>query len=208
VSTASRRTTVLSAQDVSKRLRRRSVLTGVTITVAAGEIVGVAGENGAGKTTLLRILAGVLRPDGGTIERHGSLGYAPQAPLLFEQLTVREHFSYFAAARLLPTTAWQRAAAALLERYRFADWQDYAVAALSEGTKQKLSLALALLPEPQLVLLDEPYGGFEWETYLRFWEHARELSERGHSIVIVSHLFHDRARLDRLLELRDGRLSG
>jgi ABC-2 type transport system ATP-binding protein len=99
VSTVSRRTNVLDAQDVSKRLRRRSVLTGVTMAVAVGEIVGVAGENGAGKTTLLRILAGVLRPDSGTIERPGSLGYAPQAPLLFDQLTVREHFRYFAAAR-------------------------------------------------------------------------------------------------------------
>lgn len=58
-----------------------------------------------------------------------------------------------------------------------------------------------------VLLLDEPYGGFEWETYLRFWENVREMRSRGHGMVIVSHLFHERTHFDRLLELRDGRLE-
>jgi ABC-2 type transport system ATP-binding protein len=198
---------VIAARGVTKRLRRRLVLDGVDVVAGPGEMVGISGENGAGKSTLLRILAGLLRPDRGTVRRPASLGYAPQLPLLYRHLTVLEHFRYVAAARRLAAGEWERRAAALMERYRFADWAGDVVAELSEGTKQKLNLALALLPGPAVLLLDEPYGGFEWETYLRFWDHARELRDGGGTLIVVSHLFHDRVRLDRILELRHGRLA-
>jgi ABC-2 type transport system ATP-binding protein len=197
----------IAARGITKRLRRRQVLDGVDLAAGPGEVVGVSGENGAGKSTLLRILAGVLRPDAGAVQRPASLGYAPQLPLLYRHLTVLEHFRYVAAARRIAAGDWERRAAALMERYRFGSWAGDVVAELSEGTKQKLNLALALLSEPTVLLLDEPYGGFEWETYLRFWDHAREMRDDGRTIVVVSHLFYDRDRLDRLLELRRGRLA-
>jgi ABC-2 type transport system ATP-binding protein len=198
---------MISARGVTKRLRRRQVLAGVNLHVMPGELVGISGENGSGKTTLMRILAGMLSPDTGTVVRSAGIGYAPQLPLLYQHLSVREHFRYVATARRLDDATWSARAAALTERYRFAAWYHERVARLSEGTKQKLNLALAMLAAPALLLLDEPYGGFEWETYLRFWEHARELRDEGTAVVVVSHLFHDRARLDRLLELHDGVLE-
>jgi ABC-2 type transport system ATP-binding protein len=198
---------LLRATELHKRLRWRRVLDGVTLEVRTGEIVGISGENGSGKTTLLRILAGVLRPDRGAVHRPVGLGYVPQVPLLYEHLTGWEHFGYVARARGLPAEVWTSRARALLDLYRFGQWSADPVSALSEGTRQKLNLALALLSEPSLVLLDEPYGGFEWETYLRFWDHARQMRDSGRAIVIVSHLFYDRSRLDRIVELRDGRVA-
>jgi len=198
---------VLEAQGLHKRLGRHAVLAGVDLTVHRGEVVGISGENGSGKSTLMRVLAGLLRPDRGTVRHDGTVGYGPQVPLLYDQLTVWEHFHYFAAARRLSSPVWEDSARALLERYRFAQWRTHRSADLSGGTQQKLNLALALLAEPVVLLLDEPYGGFEWETYVRFWEHVRELSAAGRALVVVSHLFYDRARLDRTLVLRDGRLA-
>jgi ABC-2 type transport system ATP-binding protein len=197
---------LLAARDLAKAYGRREVLVGASLEIRRGEVVGITGENGAGKSTLLRILVGLLRPDRGSVARPGDMGYAPQEPLLYELLTPWEHFRYFGAARGLAAPAWQARGEALLERYRFTDWRGERVANLSGGTRQKLNLALAWLPDPSLLILDEPYGGFEWSTYLHFWEHVEELSERGRAILVVSHLFHERDRFDRLFELRDGRL--
>lgn len=198
---------LLAARGLHKRYGRRQVLEGVSLDVCAGEVVGIAGENGAGKSTLVRILAGLLRPDAGVVRRPAVMGYAPQEPLLYEHLTPWEHFRYVAAARGIVETVWRSRAESLLELYRFEQWRDEQAARLSGGTRQKLNLTLALLSDPVVLLLDEPYGGFEWETYLRFWENVREMRSRGHGMIIVSHLFHERTRFDRLLELRAGRLE-
>lgn len=198
---------VLEARALHKRLGTRRVLAGVDLVVRRGELIGICGENGSGKSTLMRVLAGMLSPDRGTVCRRAALGYAPQVPLLYDQLTVWEHFRYFAVARGIPERRWEASARELLERYRFTQWRTHTAALLSGGTQQKLNLALALLAEPAVLLLDEPYGGFEWETYLRFWDHARELRAAGHSLVVVSHLFYDRVVLDRTLVLCDGQLG-
>jgi ABC-type multidrug transport system ATPase subunit len=86
----------------------------------------------------------------------------------------------------------------------FARYLGYRVEDLSGGTRQKLNLALALLHDPQLLLLDEPYSGFDWETYTRFWAMAEQRRAAGAGILIVSHLLPERDRLSRVLELRDG----
>ena len=107
----------------------------------------------------------------------------------------------------IETADWRERARRLLSFYRFDNWAREPVAALSEGTKQKLNLSLTLLSDPCVVLLDEPYGGFEWETYLHFWEHVARMRDEGKAIVIVSHLFYDRTRFDRVSELREGVLE-
>jgi ABC-2 type transport system ATP-binding protein len=196
---------VLAVRAVSRAFGRQQVLRSVSLSVAPGEILGITGENGSGKSTLLRVMVGLLRPDAGTVERSGALGHCDQEPLVFPDLTVAEHFRYFGRAYGLPEAEWRAARDDLLDRLDFARYLDARAARLSGGTRQKLHLSLALLHRPALLVLDEPYQAFDWETYLRFWEYAAELRGRGTALLIVSHLAHERTRFDRLLELREGR---
>jgi len=194
----------LAARNISKRYGRRAVLRDVSFELAAGALVGIVGENGAGKSTLLRILAGELRPSGGAVAVDGALGYCPQAAVLNEALSVAQHLDYFRAAYGLADT---RRADALVERLGFARYRDMPVRALSGGSKQKLNLTIALMHDPTVLLLDEPYQGFDWETYLRFWELAADLRERGRAVLVISHLVYDRSRFDRLYTLAGGQLQ-
>jgi ABC-2 type transport system ATP-binding protein len=206
-------TPVLHVEGVTKAFHRGApwhrrtveVLRGASLEVGPGELVGLVGENGSGKSTLMQVVVGLLARDGGTISRPERLGYCPQLPLLWEKLTVEEHFELFAEAYGLGAQTAQRSRDALLDELSFGKYLGYRVEELSGGTRQKLNLALALLHEPQLLLLDEPYAGFDWETYVRFWEMAESRRLSGMGILIVSHLLAERERLTRVYELRNGR---
>jgi ABC-type multidrug transport system ATPase subunit len=204
---------VLRVADVRKafkagppwRRRRNEVLRGASLDVRRGDLVGLVGENGSGKSVLMQIIVGLLARDGGTLDRPERLGYCPQQPLLWDKLTVAEHFELFATAYAMTEEEGRAAARALMDELQFTRYEDYRVEVLSGGTRQKLNLALALMHDPQLLLLDEPYAGFDWETYLRFWEMAEHRRARGMGILVVSHLLAERERLTRIYELRDGR---
>ncbi len=191
----------LVAEGVAKAYGRHPILRGVDLEIPAGSLVAVVGENGAGKSTLLKILAGTLAADAGTVDVRGRLGYCPQEPVLNGALTVDQHFRYFAAAYRLASLD---RAGELLETLHFEDYRRTAVDELSGGTRQKLNLALALVHEPDVLLLDEPYQGFDWETYLRFWDLVAELRGRGRAVVVITHLVFEEERFDRLYELREG----
>ena len=185
--------------------RRSEVLRGASLDVRAGELVGLVGENGSGKSTLMQIIVGLLARDGGNVTLTGKLGYCPQQPLLWDKLTVDEHFELFARAYDLEADQAATARDALASELAFSRYRGYRVDELSGGSRQKLNLALALLHEPSVLLLDEPYAGFDWETYLRFWEMAEQRRAAGMGILVVSHLLAERDRLTRIYELRGGR---
>jgi ABC-type multidrug transport system ATPase subunit len=197
-------TQLLQVRDVRKRYGRRPVLRGVSFSVGAGEVVGIVGENGAGKSTLLQIVVGLLPADGGRVTAQGRIGYCPQAPVTFDRLTVREHLAYFGAAYGLSPAHLAGRAAGLLERLGCAGYANTLVSALSEGTRQKLNLIVALLHDPALLLLDEPYRGFDYATYLAFWELSHELRAQGKGIVVVSHLITERQHFDKIIHLEGG----
>jgi ABC-2 type transport system ATP-binding protein len=184
------------------------VLNGACLEIGAGELVGLVGENGSGKSTLMQIIVGLLKRDAGEIERPARLGYCPQVPMLWEKLTVDEHFALFTRAYGLAENEASRSVDALVDELDFARYRGYRIEELSGGTRQKLNLALALMHEPELLLLDEPYSGFDWETYVRFWQMSERRRDAGMAILIVSHLLAERERLDRMFEIRDGRVCG
>lgn len=187
------------------RRRTIEVLKGADLQIGAGELVGLVGENGSGKSTLMQIVVGLLSRDGGEIERPGKLGYCPQVPMVWDKLTIGEHFQLFARAYDLGEEEARRAEKGLLEELQFEHYRDFRVEELSGGTRQKLNLALALMHEPKLLLLDEPYAGFDWETYLHFWQMSERRRDQGMGILIVSHLLSERDRIDRIYSLADGR---
>jgi ABC-type multidrug transport system ATPase subunit len=199
---------VLDVRKVTKSFGRHRVLQDVSFLLRRGEVAGIVGENGSGKTTLLKIIVGLLRPNSGAVEVGTRAGYCPQDLLVFETLTVRENFHFFAAAYGLTgdrrSPNWMSIERALLRRFRFEACENRLVSTLSGGTKQKLNFCLALIHSPGLLILDEPYSGFDWETYLHFWGYAEELKALGCGILIVTHLICDRSRFDSLYELKGG----
>jgi len=196
--------TVLQARQVRKAYRRHQVLRGVDLEVRPGQLVAVVGENGAGKSTLLKILAGTLAADTGRLRLAGTLGYCPQDPVLNDNLTVEAHLRYFAAARRLPSL---HRAEELVRRLGYEQSRGQRAGELSGGTRQKLNLTLALLHDPDVLLLDEPYQGFDWETYVRFWDLVADLRARRKAIVIITHLVFEQDRFDLLADLADGHLT-
>ena len=200
---------ILKVQDIFKSFGRRSVLNGVSLLMRRGELSGIVGENGAGKSTLLKILVGLTVADSGNVTTNGRVGYCPQDSLVFETLTVKENFHYFASAYGLEIKKedggdWKKEKDVLLEYFKFKQYENALVSTLSGGTKQKLNLSLALLHAPDMLILDEPFAGFDWETYLHFWELTEGLRSAGKSILIVSHFIYDREKFDRIYELKDG----
>src|SRR5437773_9487745 len=196
--------TVLVARGIRKSFGRRQVLTGLDLEVAAGEMVAVVGENGTGKTTLLRILAGDLRPDAGSVTIGGRPGYCPQTVVLDEALTVDQHVRYFQAAYGIGGTG---RAGELIERLGYGACRGQRVGTLSGGTKQKLSLTLALMHDPPVLLLDEPYQGFDWQIYLAFWDLTCEVLGRVPAMVVLIHLVLERAHFGLFVNMTVCRLN-
>ena len=160
---ATRANPVLTVRDARKSFRggapwhRRTteVLRGASLQVGPGELVGLVGENGSGKSTLMQIVVGLLASDGGEVRRPARFGYCPQQTVLWDKLTVVEHFQLFAAAYGLDDDQGAAASASLLEELQFERYREFRVEELSGGTRQKLNLALALMHDPELLLLDE-----------------------------------------------------
>ncbi|MEV6818141.1 ABC transporter ATP-binding protein [Nocardiopsis dassonvillei] len=196
-------TPALRVRGVHKSYGRHHVLRGAELELPGACLAGLVGENGSGKSTLLRILSGVLAPDRGTVDHPGSLGYCPQHTVLNPAFTVAQHLRLFQVAHDLPDLSRARE---LLDVLGFAEYLDHRVSTLSGGTRQKLNLTLALMHDPHLLLLDEPYQGFDWDTYERFWRLAADLRDRGRSVLVVSHIAFDTVRFDRLWRLEGGRL--
>ena len=192
---------VLRLRQVSKTYGRRVGLHRVDLELRAGEVAVVVGSNGSGKSTLLDICAGVVRASSGTIERCRRIGYVPQHRGVMGLMTVDEHLRLFGAAygmnasesvavgrRLAAHLGWRQRGMAL-------------VSTLSGGTQQKLNVVLGELDRPDLILLDEPYQGFDRSSYLDFWDQVFRWRDAGAGVLVVAHILHDLDRMDHVIEL-------
>lgn len=212
---ASQESSLLEAQGIVRSFgrgwwpgrHRVTVLNGADLRLGPGEAVGLVGENGSGKSTLMKILVGALAPEEGTVRRPARLGYCPQVPQVYGRLTCDDHVELFGAAYGLTRSQARTSAAGLYDALGFARYADVRADELSGGTLAKLNLSLALLADPEVLLLDEPYAGFDFDTYLRFWDLVAERRAAGCSALIVSHFVVDEERFDRIVEVRDGKTA-
>ena len=195
---------LLSARRVARRFGRRVVLEPIDLDLAEGEVVALGGPNGAGKSTLLAVLAGALAPSGGEVEaaNPARIGWMPQQPALYRRLTPRENLELFArlAGLYEPGAAVDRALEAVgleSEKRRTAD--------LSVGNVQRLNLAIGLLGEPDVLLLDEPTASLDVAHRQRLWRLVDGLRERGGAVLFATHNLEEARRAaDRLLVLQEG----
>jgi ABC-2 type transport system ATP-binding protein len=194
-------TAALIASGITKRFGKRRVLDGAELRLRPGEVVAIVGENGAGKTSLLRICAGLLAADAGTVQQRGRIGYCPQQPALFDLLTAREHLVLFGRALGLNQVTAVRQGSEILAEFGFRGRDDTVAKTMSGGIRQKLNLSLALLGHPDVLLLDEPYQGFDHGTYVDFWDHVNRWRGQNVAVAVVTHMLTELWRVDRIIEL-------
>ncbi len=184
----------------------------LSLTVDRGVVTGLLGPNGAGKSTLMRAIVGVQRVRAGTItvlgrpagsrELRQTVAYVTQAPSVYGDLTVRENLRFF--ARVLAVSPAR--IPDVLETVELADLADRVVNRLSGGQRARVSLASALLGEPELLVLDEPTVGLDPLLRRDLWNAFHRLASEGRTVLVSSHVMDEAERCDRLLLLREGRL--
>jgi ABC-type multidrug transport system ATPase subunit len=202
----SRETALLAARGACRRFGRTAALHPVELEVWDGEALALIGPNGAGKSTLLSLLAGALEPSEGTVERRKGVrvGWAPQRPAQYGRLSARENLELF--ARLEGEHDPPAAAERLLAEFGLPR-EAKPSADLSVGNRQRLNLAIALLGDPEVLLLDEPTAALDPEQRRRLWERAGALREAGGALVFATQNMEEVERVaDRVAALRDGRL--
>jgi ABC-2 type transport system ATP-binding protein len=190
----------------------------VTFAVGRGEIFGLVGPDGAGKTTIMRMLAGVLRPDQGTVRLEGidviaepehaklRLSYMPQRFGLYEDLTVAENIFFYGELFQVPRALRQERSRTLLEAAGMSPFRARLAGQLSGGMKQKLGLVCALIHTPRVLLLDEPTTGVDPVSRRDFWAVLYDLRETGATILISTAYMDEAERCSRLALLHDGRV--
>jgi ABC-2 type transport system ATP-binding protein len=194
----------IAAAGVSKRYGRREALRDVSFEAAPGEILAVIGPNGAGKTTLLSIVAGIQPPTAGSVSRPPrEVGWVPQHPAVYAKLSVAENLRLF--ARLERVGDPDAAVRAMLEQAGLADRAGDELGRLSGGNRQRVNIAVGLLADPPVLLLDEPSSSLDPRQRERLWEFVGGLAARGRAVVFSTHNVGEAERYaDRVLVLADG----
>ncbi len=196
----------LAATGVSKSFGERAALRDVSFAVAQGELVAIIGPNGAGKTTLLSILAGIQPASSGQVSRRPEeIGWVPQQSSVYSKLSVAENLRLF--ARLERLSHPERAVEAMLAQTDLAERADEEVGRLSAGNQQRLNVAIGLLADPPVLLLDEPSSSLDPRQRERLWDFVGGLAQRGTTVLYSTHNVGEAERYaDRVLVLADGEL--
>ena len=194
----------IDAVGLTKRFGDRTALDGVGFAAAAGDVLAVIGPNGAGKTTLLSLLAGIREPDAGEIHLpRGEVGFVPQQAALYRRLTVAENLRLF--ARLEEVADVEATVERMLEQTGLGDRRDDQAGTLSGGNQQRINIAIGLLSDPAVLLLDEPSTGLDPRQRGRLWEFVRGLAGRGTTVIFSTHNIAEAERYaGRVLVIADG----
>ncbi len=196
---------LVRAIRVARRYGDVEALAPTDLELAPGETVALIGPNGAGKSTLLAILAGALEPSEGSVEVHARRGWVPQRPAQYARLSPLENLELF--ARLERVREPERAGRQLLERFALPTARRPA-GELSVGNRQRLNVAIALLGEPRVLLLDEPTASLDPIQRRLVWDVVDALRSEGGAVCFATQNVEEVEHADRVLALQDGRIVG
>jgi lipooligosaccharide transport system ATP-binding protein len=212
-------TIVLSAQDLRKSYSGQAVVDGVSITLNKGECYGLLGPNGAGKTTTLRLMLGLIEPDGGYLSLLGlavpcharearlRVGVVPQVDNLDPDFTVAENLLVYGRYFRMKDSEIEARIPMLLEFANLTHKRDVKIPTLSGGMKRRLTLARALVNDPDIIFLDEPTTGLDPQARHLIWQRLRELTAQGKTLLLTTHFMDEAERLcHRLAILDHGRM--
>jgi ABC-2 type transport system ATP-binding protein len=207
---------IIDVRELQKSFGTHTVVQGLNLQVAAGEVCGFLGANGSGKTTTIRMLCGLLTPDGGSgtcfgldIVSHASrirrqVGYMTQRFSLYEDLTVFENLDFI--ARVYQLRDRRQKVQDIIARMGLAGRADQLAGQLSGGWKQRLALAACVLHEPRLLLLDEPTAGVDAEARREFWDLIHDMAGEGLTTLVSTHYMDEAERCERIVYLSDGHI--
>ena len=208
--------TAISLEKVSFNYGHLKVINDISLDIPSGLSFGLLGSNGAGKTTLIRLMVGLLKPGSGCIMRFGKtpslanagcIGYMPQLPSLYTELSVRQNIDFF--ARIYGLRDKEKRFQRVDDVIKLVDlWQKRTVSInqLSGGMRQRVSLACAIVHQPPMLFLDEPTVGLDPELRAHFWEYFENLTKAGTTLVISSHTLDDAAHCQKLVFMREGKI--
>jgi ABC-2 type transport system ATP-binding protein len=187
---------MLEVKNISKSFYRKIALDDVSMTVNSGEIFGLLGPNGAGKTTLIRIINRIIEPDKGHVRFKGDImtqhhlsqiGYLPEERGLYRSMTVEDHALFLGQLRGLSKSDVKRQLDYWIERFNIADWRKKRIEELSKGMAQKVQFICTVLHEPSLLILDEPFSGFDPINVELIKQELIEMRAKGKTIILSSH---------------------
>ncbi|MGO1544921.1 MAG: ABC transporter ATP-binding protein [Gulosibacter sp.] len=202
----------IAVRDLKVRRGKKLVFDGINLDIPRGQITGMLGPSGCGKTTLMRSIVGVQKLAGGTVrvlgEDAGSrrlrrrVAYDTQASSVYSDLTVQQNLSYF--ARLMGAS--KDDVDRVIRRVGLEDQTRQTVSSLSGGQSNRVSLGIALLGDPEVIVLDEPTVGLDPILRIELWELFREIAAGGTTLLVSSHVMDEALRCDRLLLMREGEI--
>lgn len=208
----------VDVQDLTVKFGDFTAVNNITFNVSRGEIFGFLGANGAGKTTTIRVLCGLIIPDAGTVKVAGynihdselaiktTVGYMSQKFTLYNDLTVEENLNFISALRKLDRKIYLQRRKELFEFISFDRDIKTMVADLPGGTKQQVSLAAALLHDPEIIFLDEPTAGVSPASRARFWSLIIDLAKNGKTVFVTTHYMDEAEQCERIALMRDGQI--
>jgi ABC-2 type transport system ATP-binding protein len=201
---------VVDVRDLVVQRGQVQAIKGLSFTSRPGEVTGLLGPSGCGKTTLMRSIVGVQIVTSGTVEVLGlaagdkrlrdRIGYVTQAPSVYDDLTIAENLRFFSRVLGVPAEEVDRC----IEAVDLVSRRDQVVSRLSGGQRSRVSLAVALLGSPELLVLDEPTVGLDPVLRRDLWAMFHQLADAGTAVMVSSHVMDEAERCDRLLLMRDG----
>lgn len=208
--------TALEVKHLNKSFDKKQILHDISLNVHKAKILGLLGPSGSGKTTLVKLMAGIDSPDSGEVSVLGEkvpslkmlsrIGYMAQADALYGELTAEENLEFFAAMYGLGKAERKKRIEEVMKIVNLYDQLRIQVKKYSGGMKRRLSLAIALLHEPPILVLDEPTVGIDPVLRISIWEELYELCRNGTTIIVTTHVMDEAEKCHELGMLREGRL--